>query len=84
VHGPFQGALLGRLIVEWTGESATLSRLDYSHRGIAFLGDTLVCKGTVTKKFEEGGVKKVNLKLSVETQKGEMTTLGQATLDFPA
>jgi len=84
VHGPFQGALLGRLLTEWLGEDARLSRMDYSHRGIAFLGDTLLCKGTVTKKHEERGIRRADLKLTIETQKGEVTTLGHATIDFPA
>lgn len=84
IHGPFQGALLGRLLGEWCGETAVVSRLDYSHRGIAFLGDTLACKGMVTKKYAADDLRRIDLKISIETQRGEATTLGHATIDFPA
>ncbi len=82
IHGPFQGTLLARLITRWLGDAGVLRRLTYSHRGIALLGDTLTCRGKVAKKYEEDGVPMVDLSLTVETQKGETTTLGRATVAF--
>ncbi len=84
IHGPFQGALLGRLITDWVGDAGVLNRLAYSHRGIAHLGDTITFKGEVVRKYEESGSRRIDLQLSVETQKGEVTTVGEATIDFPA
>jgi hydroxyacyl-ACP dehydratase HTD2-like protein with hotdog domain len=83
IHGPFQGALLSRLVIEWCGNRGSLSRLSYSHRGIAFLGDTLICKAKIAKKHEADGVPLVDLDLTVETQQGQVTTLGHATVAFP-
>jgi len=82
VHGPFQGTLLARLITRWLGDAGVLRRLSYSHRGIALLGDTLTCRGKIAKKYEEEGVPMVDLSLTVETQKGEITTPGRATVAF--
>jgi len=84
IHGPFQGALLGRLLTDWVGDAGTLSRLAYSHRGIAHLGDTITFRGEVVRKYEESGSRRIDVQLSVETQKGEVTTVGKATIDFPA
>jgi hydroxyacyl-ACP dehydratase HTD2-like protein with hotdog domain len=83
IHGPFQGGLLSRIVMAWAGGTGAIKRLSYSHRGMALLGDTLTCRGKVTKKYEEDDVPLVDLALSVETQKGEVTTLGRATLAFP-
>jgi hydroxyacyl-ACP dehydratase HTD2-like protein with hotdog domain len=83
IHGPFQGGLLSRLVTTWAGGGGVIRRLSYSHRGMALLGDTLSCRGKVTKKCEEGGEPRVDVSLSVETQKGEVTTLGRATVAFP-
>jgi acyl dehydratase len=83
IHGPFQGGLLSRIVTAWAGRTGAVKRLSYSHRGMALLGDTLTCRGKVTKKYEEDGVPLVDLTLSVESQKGEVTTLGRATLAFP-
>jgi hydroxyacyl-ACP dehydratase HTD2-like protein with hotdog domain len=83
IHGPFQGGLLSRLVTDWMGEAGVLRRLEYSHRGIAFLGDRLICRGKVAKKYEVDGVPTIDLSLSIETQSGEVTTPGRATVAFP-
>ena len=82
VHGPFQGSLLSRLVSEWAGDQGEIKRLSYSHRGIAFLGDTLHCKEKIAKKYEADGVPMIDLELAIENQKGEATTLGAATVAF--
>jgi hydroxyacyl-ACP dehydratase HTD2-like protein with hotdog domain len=83
IHGPFQGALLTRLVTDWCGDRGVLRRLSYSHRGIAFLGDTLTCKATIAKKYEAEGLPLVDIDLTVETPRGDVTTLGHATVAFP-
>ena len=83
IHGPFQGALLSRLVTGWMGDAGVLRRLEYSHRGIAFLGDRLIGRGKVAKKYEVDGVPMIDLSLSLETQNGEVTTPGRATVAFP-
>ncbi len=83
IHGPFQGGLLSRMVTTWAGGTGAIRRLSYSHRGTAVLGDTLTCRGKITKKYEEAGEPQVDLAVTVETQKGEATTLGRATVRFP-
>jgi len=82
IHGPFQGGLLSRMVTTWGGRTAAIRRLAYSHRGMAILGDTLTCRGKITKKYEEEGEPQVDLAITIETQKGEVTTLGRATVRF--
>ena len=83
IHGPFQGGILSRLVTTWAGGAGVLRRLSYTHRGMAVLGDRITCRGKITRKYEEDGVSRVDLALSVETQKGEVTTVGRATVSFP-
>lgn len=83
IHGPFQGGLLSRMVTTWAGGAGVIRRLSYSHRGMAVLGDTLTCRGKITKKYEEDGLPRVDLAITVETRKGEVTTIGRATVTFP-
>jgi len=83
IHGPFQGGLLSRMVSAWAGGTGVIKRLSYTHRGMALLGDTLTCRGKIAKKYEADGAPLVDLALSVETQSGEVTTLGRATVAFP-
>jgi hypothetical protein len=68
------------MVSTWTGDAGVARRISYSHRGVALLGDTLTCRGKVAKKYEEDGIPMVDLSLTVETQKGEITTPGRATV----
>jgi hypothetical protein len=70
------------MVTSWAGGAAAIKRLSYSHRGMALLGDTLTCRGKITKKYEEEGEPQVDLAITIETQKGEVTTLGRATVRF--
>ena len=55
LQGPLTLAFLGQLVTDWMGEQGTLKKLGCQWRGINFPGEDLICKGVVTKKYEEVG-----------------------------
>jgi acyl dehydratase len=83
LHGALKNAYLGQLMTDWIGEAGILRRLAVQYRGMDVPGDHLVCKGKVTKKYEEAGKYLVDCEIWLENGKGETTTPGTATAEFP-
>jgi acyl dehydratase len=84
VHGALKNAFLGQLMTDWMGEQGTLKKLSCQYRGMDVPGDTLICKGTVTKKYVEDGHHLVDCRIWLENGKGERTTPGSATVILPS
>ncbi len=71
-------------MTDWIGKGGALRRISYQNRARAFVGDTLTCKGRVTKKYLQGGERRVDCEIWVERQTGEATSPGTATVTLPA
>ena len=95
VHGALKRAWLGQLMTDWIGEDGKLKKLSCQYRGMdyprkmktieeAHDGETWWCKGTVTKKYNEGGQNLVECVIWVENGKGEKTTPGAALVALPS
>ena len=84
IHGALKNAFLGQLMTDWIGEGGTLRKLSCQYRGMDVPGDTLICKGTVTRKYQEGGQNLVDCDIWLENGKGEKTTPGTATVQLPS
>ncbi len=84
VHGQLAGSFLGQMVTDWIGEQGRLRKLTLTYRGMNFPGETLVCKGTVTKKYIEDGQHFVACSLWTENPKGEKTVTGTAVVTLPA
>jgi acyl dehydratase len=84
IHGALKNAFLGQLMTDWIGEGGTLRKLSCQYRGMDVPGDTLTCKGTVTRKYQEGGQNLVDCDIWLENGKGEKTTPGTATVQLPS
>lgn len=80
-HGMLSMAFLGQVLTGWVPQSAIRS---FSARftAMAFPGDTIVCKGVVTAKSEDGNL--VDLELSAVNQHGKQTLAGAARVALPA
>jgi len=77
--GMFTAGVLSRVPAEWFGpESVKRYAVRFTSR--IWPGDTLTCKGVVTKVYEEDGVKHVDLDLIAENQKGEALIRAEATV----
>jgi len=83
VHGPLQAAWLAQMLSKWTGDPGFVKKFSYSHRTLAYPGDTLTCQGTVRAKRQQDGRNLVDCDLWIENQHGERPTIGQATLALP-
>jgi acyl dehydratase len=84
VHGWLHLSFLGQLITDWIGDKGTLVRLGGSYRGMLFPHEDLFCKGTVTKKYTDGGKNYVEAEIWVENPRGDKTTPGSALVTLPS
>ena len=84
IHGALKSAWLGQLLEEWIGESGTIKKYGCSYRGMDVPGDTITCKGKVTKTYIEGDEHCVECDIWVENSKGEKTAPGSAVVILPS
>jgi len=83
-HGQLAGCFLGQMLTDWIGGEGSLKKLSLTYRGMNFPGETLTCKGTVTKKYIDGGQHFVACNIWTENPKGERTLSGKALVVLPA
>jgi len=84
IHGALKSAWLGQLLGDWVGEDGSVRKYGCSYRGMDVPGDTLACKGKVTKKYVEGNEHLVECEIWLENSKGEKTTPGTAVVVLPS
>jgi acyl dehydratase len=82
VHGALKNAFLGQAIHDWIGNNGRIKKYGCSYRGMDYPNEDILCKGVVTRKYEEGGEKLVDLEVWTENPKGEKTTPGTATVSL--
>jgi acyl dehydratase len=82
VHGRFKYASLGELVSNWLGHNGRVQKLSCQYRGMDTPNQPIRCKGTVKRKWEEGGKKLAQLEIWTENAKGERTTPGEAIVVF--
>ena len=94
VHGALKNAFLGQLIHDWVAPGGQIVRYGCSYRGMDYPNQEIVCRGTITKKYQEGGQNLVELDIWTETGKpnddarpknpeGIKTTPGTAVVALP-
>jgi hypothetical protein len=82
VHGRFKYAALGELVSNWLGHRGRIRQISCQYRGMDFPDRELVCGGKVTRKWEDGGRKLVQLQIWTENDEGKKTTPGQALVEL--
>lgn len=83
IHGALKGSWLGQLLGDWAGEKGKVVKYGCSYRSMDVPGDTLTCKGKVTKKYSQGKDHLVEAEIWVENGKGEKTTPGTGVVALP-
>lgn len=83
IHGPFHGEVLAQTLQRWIGPTGWLTRLAYSNRRYAVLGDTLTGRGRITRLYEEAGRHCADLMVWVEKGPEQTTAPGTATVVLP-
>jgi acyl dehydratase len=70
------------LLRDWLGDDGRIVRINCQFRGPALRGDTVTCRGTVTRVYDEDGAQMADLDVWSENQHGEKTTPATATVTF--
>ncbi len=84
VHGALKNAFLGQLLHDWAGEQGTVKKFGCSYRGMDEPKQDIVCRGVVTKKYEEGDQSFVELDIWTENPEGRKTSPGTAVVTLPS
>ena len=82
VHGRFKYAALGELVSNWLGHNGRVQKISCQYRGMDQPDQAILCRGTVKRKWEEGGKKLAQVEIWTENDKGQKTTPGEATVVF--
>lgn len=80
IDGPLQGDWLSQCALNWAGDAARLNSFSYSNRKAAYLGETLTTNGRVIAIDVDNGC--VTVELFVTNASGDVTTPGEAVLQF--
>ncbi len=95
VTGQLKRGWLVQLVTDWMGDEGSLKKFSCQFRGMDYPrlmasmndpkeGETLWCKGTVTKKYVQQDEHRVDCDIWVENAKGEKNTIGNATVVLPS
>lgn len=84
VHGRLKSSFLAQMVTDWIGEQGTVKKISVLHRGMDFPGETMTCKGRVTKKYIQDGEHIVECQIWTENPRGEKTTPGNAIVILPS
>jgi len=78
-QGMLSMGFLGQMLVANAG-AGNVRRFKVRFTKITWPGETITCRGTVTRKYEEHGLKLVDCDVHTETETGEHRVEGSATL----
>jgi acyl dehydratase len=82
VHGRFKYASLGELVSNWLGHNGRVRKISCQYRGMDVPDKEIICRGVVSRKWEEKGEQLVELSVWTEDEEGRKTTPGQALVVF--
>jgi acyl dehydratase len=80
--GMLQAGILGSFATDWLGPE-NVRTYGFQFREQVWPGDTLTCRGTVTKRYEEDGERRVDVELICARQTGGAAIKGTATFAIP-
>jgi len=80
--GMLQAGILSTYVTNWLGPE-NIRRFTVRFSEQVWPGDTLTCAGTVVKKYDDGGERKVDLELTCTRQTGGVAIEGAATFVIP-
>ncbi len=83
-YGPQRSSWMASLVTNWMGDSAFLKRVRTEMRRFNTMGDCTWCKGRVSRKYIKDKHALVDIEITGENQRGELTTPGLATVILPS
>jgi acyl dehydratase len=84
VHGALKYAFLGQLVHDWIAPGGRVVSFGCSYRGLDHPGEDLRCRGVVEATSVVAGEHRVELKIWIENERGEVTTPGDAVVVLPS
>jgi acyl dehydratase len=82
-HGMLTAGFVARCITDFVG-AENLRRYKVRFATRVWPGDTITCQGRVTRKYEEGGERRIDGEVAALNQKGEAAVTGTFTAALPA
>jgi hypothetical protein len=84
VHGALKNAFLGQLLHDWAGEKGQVRKFGCAYRGMDEPDQDILCRGVVTKKYQDAGKNCVELDVWTEKPDGAKTSPGTALVTLPS
>ncbi|MCP4750638.1 MAG: dihydroxy-acid dehydratase [Proteobacteria bacterium] len=81
--GMMHGSFLTKILTDWAGVG-NVKRYKARFETQVWPNDTLTCKGTAVKRYQENGRNLVDCELFVVNQKDEVAIRGSATVRLPS
>src|SRR5213595_1797597 len=81
-HGMLTAAFVGKCVTDYVG-SENLRRFKVRFATRVWPGDSITCKGKVTKKYEHNGEKRIDGEVLALNQKGEVAVSGTFSAALP-
>jgi acyl dehydratase len=82
--GRMRSAFVSHVVTNWMGDSAWLWKMTSEYRKFNFVGDMHWVKGRVSGKSVEGGHHVIDIEITCENQRGEVTAPGSAKVILPS
>ena len=83
-YGPQRSSWMCSLVTNWMGDAAFLKRVRTEMRRFNTMGDSTWAKGKVVRKYVKDRYALVDIEISGQNQRGELTTPGLATVMLPS
>ena len=82
-HGMLSAGFLGKCVTDYVGVQ-NLRRFKVRFATRVWPGDTVTCRGRVTRKYAAGGESRIDGELQALNRKGEVTIHGSFTAALPS
>ncbi len=82
VNTMFYEGLFGRIATDWAGPESFLRKLSFRMQGPNCLGDTIVSRGWVTKKYRQDDRKLVDLEIHLDNEIEKDATVASLTIEL--
>ena len=84
LHGQCKIAFMAQVVTDWIGLGGWIRKLGAQYRGMDVVGDTVVSRGRVQRKYTQDDEYLVDLELWNENGRAGITAKGSATVALPS
>jgi acyl dehydratase len=81
--GMLSAGFLSHMVTDWLGDS-NLRKFKVRFSALVWPGDTITCRGKISKKFSEDGKNYIQADIYAENQKGEKVVIGVMLAELPS